>query len=31
MSLKKCFGKALIFLCLELGALSGVPMKSNSS
>jgi len=29
MSLKKCFGKALIFLCLELGALSGVPMRPD--
>lgn len=29
MSLKKCLGKALIYLFLELGALMGVPVRPD--
>jgi len=29
MSLKKCLGKALIYLVLEIGALTGVPMRPD--
>ena len=29
MSLKTCLGKALVYLVLEIGALSGVPMRPD--
>jgi hypothetical protein len=29
MSLKKCLGKALIYLVLEIGALTGVPVRPD--
>ena len=29
MSLKKCLGRALVYLVLEIGALCGVPMRPD--
>jgi hypothetical protein len=29
VSLKTCLGKALVYLVLEIGALSGVPMRPD--